>query len=203
MADNLRRLAIKPKTGNESFSSDSRSIGRTLRDFWSWAYSDVVSNTERGVLAEYIVGLALDVVDDGVRVGWENYDLATLDGIRVEVKAAGYIQSWSQKNLSSLQFTVEPTSNWDEETGVYSAERFRSSDVYVFCLHHHQEKTSIDPLNLDQWTFYVVATAELDRVIGQQKTITVGALLSKLRPTEVGFPQLREAIYQVRRSGDG
>lgn len=31
----------------------------TLGDFWSWAYSDLLSNGNRSVFAEFIVGIAL------------------------------------------------------------------------------------------------------------------------------------------------
>jgi hypothetical protein len=33
----------------------------TLGDFWSWAYSDVLSNRNRSVFAEFLVTAALDV----------------------------------------------------------------------------------------------------------------------------------------------
>ena len=33
-------------TGNEEF---------TIKDFWSWAYSDLLDNTQRGVMAEFLV----------------------------------------------------------------------------------------------------------------------------------------------------
>ncbi len=31
----------------------------TIVDCWQWAYSDLISNTERGVLAEYLVAKAV------------------------------------------------------------------------------------------------------------------------------------------------
>jgi hypothetical protein len=37
--------------------------GATVCDYWRWAYSDLLSNTNRAVFAEYLVGLALGVVD--------------------------------------------------------------------------------------------------------------------------------------------
>jgi len=35
----------------------------TLRDFWAWAYSDLIGNTERGRLAEFIVAMALGITE--------------------------------------------------------------------------------------------------------------------------------------------
>ncbi len=47
---------------------------RTVCDYWTWAFSDVLGNTERGVLAEYFVALALKV-DHTPRKNWLPYDL--------------------------------------------------------------------------------------------------------------------------------
>jgi len=35
--------------------------GRIIGDFWQWAYSDLLSNRNRSVFAEYIAGVALGV----------------------------------------------------------------------------------------------------------------------------------------------
>lgn len=59
-------------------------------DFWRWAYSDFLSNTLRGVLAEYIVASALGCTE-APRREWHAYDLVTAGGIRVEAKSAAYL----------------------------------------------------------------------------------------------------------------
>ena len=84
-------LVTAPKTGDEPFTQQGQSIGSDLRQFWRWACSDLIGNAQRGVLAEYIVGLALGCVADGVRVEWDASDLLTEAGIRVEVKSSAYL----------------------------------------------------------------------------------------------------------------
>ena len=42
-------------TGNEEFTLHGAGSGITVSDFWSWAYSDLLNNTYRGVLAEFLV----------------------------------------------------------------------------------------------------------------------------------------------------
>lgn len=37
--------------------------GQTVGDFWSWAYSDILSNRNRGIFAELLVGAALAALD--------------------------------------------------------------------------------------------------------------------------------------------
>jgi hypothetical protein len=132
---------------------------------WLRSYID---NTYRGWLAEYIIATAVDVAG-GLQQGWAPFDLLTPERIRVEVKASANIQSWNQKKLSTPSFSIRRAHAWDPESNAFSPGPGRYSDVYVFCLHHHQDQSTIDPLNLDQWTFLNAATSLIDQ-LGDQKT---------------------------------
>jgi len=57
---------------------------QTVGEFWQWAYSDVLSNRNRSILAEHIVGVALGVVDKP-RVEWDAADLC-YQGFKTEVR---------------------------------------------------------------------------------------------------------------------
>ena len=46
-------------TSNNKFTFHGEDTGLSVVDFWSWADSDLLNNTDRGVLAEYIVHLSL------------------------------------------------------------------------------------------------------------------------------------------------
>lgn len=188
----LPTLVVKPRTGDEPFMHQDKSIGADLVGFWRWAYSDLVSNATRGVLAEYIVGLALRCVD-GARVEWDSCDLRTPQGNSVEVKSAAYVQTWHQRKLSKILFTITPTNGWNAVTNTISAERKRQADVYVFCLLKHTDKATVNPLNLDQWEFYVMSTNRLNNLVGNQEEITLGPLL-KLRPSKASFAELRACV---------
>ena len=96
----LGMMKRKRLTGEEEFHDAGKAMEFTVRDFWSWSTSDLLSNATRGILAEYIVGRALGAPLD-VRDEWGAYDLKTCDGIRIEVKSAAYLQSWFQNDLSS------------------------------------------------------------------------------------------------------
>ena len=63
------------KTGNEHFVLDGMPAGYLLNDFWRWQSSDLLNNTLRGVLAEFIVAKALGIDTNGPRVDWEPFDL--------------------------------------------------------------------------------------------------------------------------------
>ena len=70
-------------------------LDAAVSDFWRWAFSDLRDNTVRGVLAEFIVAAALGRTATR-RKGWDNYDVQSDSGVKVEVKASGYLQSWAQ-----------------------------------------------------------------------------------------------------------
>jgi len=195
--DGFPPLQITRKTGQEPFLRNGRRVDATLLDFWRWAMSNLVGNTARGVLAEYIVGCALGLTD-GVRIEWDAYDLKTPSGIKVEVKSAAYLQSWYHKKLSRIIFSIRPARNWDAATNVLASETRRQADIYVFCILSHQDKSTIDPLNLDQWEFYLLRAAALDAQLPTQRTLSLGRLLT-LAPLRATYDELAAGVAELSR----
>jgi hypothetical protein len=184
------------KTGAEAFHLDGEPLGEKILSFWQWSSSDLLGNALRGVLAEYIVSLDVPC-DSDFRDQWDAYDLVARDGTKIEVKSSSYLQSWKQKKNSAISFGIQPTFGWDAKTNTQSKALKRQADVYVFCVLSHQDKSSVDPLNLSQWDFYVLATHILDHEIPDQKTITLSSLLN-LSPVECQFGEIWKAIRPVR-----
>ena len=144
------------------------------QEFWEWAYDDLLANTTRGVLAEYIVAKALGI-HDTKRVEWDQYDLE-IDGVKVEVKSAAYVQTWKQPQLSKIAFGIRPAKGWDARTNTSAISAQRCADVYVFCLLGGEDRERIDALDVAQWTFYVLPTSVLNREVKEQRTIRFGPL---------------------------
>ena len=92
------------------------------------------------------------------------------------MKSAADVQSWPQERFSTIVFSCPKTRAWDPNTGAYEAEPRRQAQVYVFALLAHQNQATLDPLNLDQWEFYVVPTAVLDARERSQHSITLQSL---------------------------
>ena len=164
------------------------------QEFQAWAYDDLLTNTTRGVLAEYIVATALGILDTK-RVEWDQYDLE-IDGVGVEVKSAAYVQTWEQARISEIAFGIRPAKGWDARTNTYAASAKRSADVYVFCLLEGEDREHVDPLQVAQWTFHVLSTSELDRQVPTQKTIRLGPLKA-LRPRQCKYDELKAAIHEA------
>lgn len=187
----LARKSVTLKSGNERFTENARDLNFALLDFWRWSASDTLSNTTRGVLAEFIVAKALGI-ENTVRVEWNACDLICRNGMKVEVKASSYLQSWRQSRLSKVVFSISKARTWNPDTNALSTDACRIADVYVFALLKHKDKKSVDLLNLDQWNFYVVPTCTLDGYARSQSSITL-ASLENLASAK-SFSQLRDAV---------
>ena len=185
--------ASKWKSGSEPIHDGGHPVGGTLLEFWQWSASDLVSNATRGVLAEYIVAIALGGPMESVRREWDAYDLKLADDTKVEVKSAAYVQAWKQTRPSTIVFQVGKRRWWDAETGMSSDEPSRHADVYVFALLKHQERDTLDPLNVAQWEFYVLPTRTLNERTRSQHSITLRSLQA-LSGGPITFEQLGRAV---------
>lgn len=188
--------AIEPelKDGSEPVLDEYGVRRGDLLGFWRWGYSQTVDNTLRGVLAEYIVGLALGVVDGRGRTEWDAFDLVSPEGIRVEVKSSAYLQRWSQREPSTPALRIPQTNAWSHDTGGWEDDRLRQSDVYVFCVFTALDPETADPLDTRQWDFYVTSTAKLDAEVGTQKSNSLTQLKRRVQPVEAMFTELADAV---------
>lgn len=186
------RIDISPKSGSEPFLDGESKLEVLLSDFWRWSCSDLVNNVTRGVLAEFLVASALGL-SGGARQEWESHDLTTKSGIKIEVKSAAYVQSWHQKKPSMITFGIAPRLHWNADTGSYGQSKKRHADVYVFCLLEHAYQASINPMDVSQWVFFVLATSVLDKKLSDQKQVALGALL-ELKPEHAIYDTLAKAV---------
>lgn len=169
------------------------------QEFLAWAYDDLVANTTRGVLAEYIVAKALGTLDTK-RVEWDKYDLRVGD-IGVEVKSAAYVQSWGTRP-STISFDISTKMGWDASTNTYAASAERSADVYVFCLLTVTNREHVDPLDVAQWRFYVLPTSVLNRKVPVQKRIRLEPLI-ELGPYQCTYDELNGSVHQAAEVNRG
>ncbi len=192
----LGRIAPQRLEGNETFRFGDKLQPFDVHDFWAWAVSDLISNATRGVLAEYIVAKACGVDTTKPRDEWAPVDLVTSDGISVEVKSAAYVQSWYQDKYSKISLGIRRTRKWDPDTSKYTGEPHRSASVYVFALLAHKHQSTINPLNLDQWEFYVLPTCVLDARERSQHSITLPSL-KRLNAGPYSFVELAQQVRQA------
>lgn len=46
--------------GSEQLTFKDKELGSSVLDFWSWAYSDLIRNVNRGAFAEFVVREAMN-----------------------------------------------------------------------------------------------------------------------------------------------
>lgn len=185
-------MNAKLLSGNELFTySLTPPPPKTIKDFWAWNSSDLLNNTLRGALAEYIVAMALGIDFSYAREDWSEYDLVTDDGVKVEVKCSAYLQSWEQHKLSDIRFGCGPSQAFINQK--YDGVPIRHSDIYVFCVFECRDIKIANVLNLDQWVFYILPTCILNEKLGSQKTISLSSLL-KLNPSKAYFHEINAII---------
>lgn len=189
-------------TGNEEFTLHGASAGISVKDYWSWAYSDLIDNTQRGVMAEFLVYSSLKSnypppPRTQMRENWLPFDVTSPSGRRIEVKSAAYIQAWTPENIfAQIRFDIGRKLAWDNATASYSSEAKRNCDLYVFCLFTAKTK-DISLLNLDYWDFYVLPTSVLNEKTPEQKGISLSSLL-KLEPVKTDYAGLGAVIESIK-----
>lgn len=187
------------KQGDEKFIFNDKDLDINILNFWQWSASDILTNRQRGILAEYIIASALDLTKQP-REEWDAYDLITNDGLKIEIKSAAYIQSWEQKNYSKISFGIQPTVIW--EGNKRKTEKVRQSDVYIFCLLEHKDAETINPMDLSQWKFFIIDTNTINCKVGEQKTINLSSL-ERLNPNIVRYDEILNVIQQFIKVKNG
>ena len=174
--------------------------GATVGDFWAWAYSDILGNTDRGIFAEFLVGSALGVVEEMGPSGWGAFDLSYGDW-KIEVKSSAYLQSWHQTAPSVIRFGLAEREGWDPETNTWRTGRMRPADCYVFCLYAEKDRNRVNVLDTSMWQFYVVRTERINQELGAQKSAGLSTIESMAEKV-VGYAGLKERVDEVLSGAD-
>lgn len=167
-------------------------------DFWRFYYGNIAWHSDN--LAEYLVARSLGIEQAENVTYWTAYDMS-YRGKRIEVKFTEYVHSWNKERVSKKRsFSIKPSHNayWDEmaEGGLS-----RQNDLYVFCVKTSQDLQNTRPLVLDDWEFYVAATADINKYAEgngnpNQKTISLGAV-KRIVGDPVKYDKLKEKVDAV------
>lgn len=209
-SSNYADKSIVVLTGNEKIFGVSDGV--TIKDFWQWAYSDIIRNTKRGVFAEFLVKCALDM--NGfqqpfpIRLDFEPWDLrgpakaSNNELCKLEIKSASNIQSWDTqpKEPSTIRFSIAPA-KMPDETGDYprNASRQRNADIYIFCIYSPKRDLSIT--STENWDFFVVTVKEIEeeKELHDAKTISIERLKKLKGAINCSFDGLYDAIVSQCR----
>jgi hypothetical protein len=185
--DWLEPKPASPLSGDEAFVGTPLSVS----NFWRWGFSDLRENIVRGILAEFLVARAVGDPST-LRHAWDNFDVTTQSGIKVEVKSSAYLQSWRQRQHSRITFAGLTGREYSYEANELAAEPSLRADVYVFALNTCREPDQYDVLDTRVWEFYVLPVKVLQDN-GSPGSVSM-AFLSRIGSTPVAYDALAKAI---------
>lgn len=157
-------------------------------NFWKWAFSDFLSNSLRGILAEFVVGSALGCLDNQ-RKEWDAYDLLYKNK-KIEVKCAAYLQTWHQKKHSVIRFDIAEKSSWYADENKYADKVERPADYYVFSVFAETDRNLADPLDVEQWFFLIMSKEQIAQYFGKNKTVGLNAI-EAIGVERIGYSELK------------
>lgn len=172
-----KRIPVSKLTGSEQFKNVGQKKFSVL-EFWQYGFSSLNSNVLRGALAEFIVENALkENAELEVRSPWGDYDVL-YKGKKIEVKCCSYIQDWDQNKLTTIQWSgLKAKELYYSEAVTKLSELNKTadykSDIYVLALFKHQEHTTLDILDMDQWCFYVLTKNEVREISGNRNALSL------------------------------
>ena len=186
--------------GNEHFRSNDELLNETVKDFWAWSMSRLLADGPRGDLAEFIVNSALEMDLTNAKRGWGECDII-YNGVRIEIKCSSVLQAWERKTPSKPVFSIGKTLNCDiqeTETGYQYLGRDglpaeRRSELYVFCLFSNDDRATADPMDLDQWKFFIVPTQLINDKCGDKRSISLSGLM-KLNVAAVDYGEIKTVV---------
>lgn len=165
--------------------------------FFQWAYGNALDNATRGVIAEYLIHRAVGGIGT-CRQNWDGFDVETESGIKIEVKASGYVQSWQQQKPSEIEFKIAKRDAWIASENRYLGRQCRYADVWIFCVHAERDRGRADPFDTDQWEFYIATSQWLDEVFGNQQRVRLSVLRGK-GLTPLHYSQIAAAVQGMAK----
>jgi hypothetical protein len=185
-------------TGSEPFRCSESPINLTLLDFWKWSESDLLNSLTRTRLAEFIVATALGARAEGPRDERSSLELVTPDGVEVRVKSGSFLKSFHQRDLSKVVFIPQVRAPYARAGSGHHANH--RAQVYVFALLDHVERATVDPLDLDQWRFFVPPTSKLEALVTEQQHTLSVPTLDELSMGSVAYEDLKAAVQKAAGS---
>jgi len=194
----------KPLRGDEPFHCGGPTYEDALgqakvTDFWRWGYSRLMADVTRGVLAEFIVArlIGSDMTNPGSP--HREFDFRTASGHKVEVKSSAYVQDWNTRTATVPSFGGLKGKTYLDSDDYYESktEPEYHSDIFVFCVLKEKDADTVDPLNLEQWDFYVLTRSALEGA-GRPNSLSLSQIC-KLKAIACTWRELKSCVEAAER----
>lgn len=176
------------------FTLGGQPLGPTLADYWAWAHSGLLGKKERGILAEFLVAQALGIETVG-HDPWGSFDLVSASGTTIEVKSSAHLQAWNQrklfqpewKHLRSRRSETTADGGWTTASNTTV-----KGEVVVLALFVATDHAAAEPLNADQWVFWLVPGREITT-----SSLRLSSVEARYR--RLSFSEMRSAFAAVEQ----
>lgn len=151
----------------------------------------LIANNYRGLVAEIIVGAALEPEWQMCSGDWRGWDFEHVSSCRLEVKQSAARQTWTGARPATKPiFDIRARTGYFEGAD-WIADPRRLADIYVFA-HHPVMDASADHRDPLQWRFYVVPANLLPA--GKTNSLAVISRLANAMPWEA----LKATVERIR-----
>lgn len=175
---------------NKKFTFNNTELDFGILDLWESKYSNIFNMQE--VIAEYLVEKALGIDKAQNTDYWTLYDILYRN-YRIEIKQTSYYHPWNEDGkISNIRRFGITKANSNYEFEDLPNKYARQNDIYIFCLNTGETKETSNPMNIDNWEFYIVPTEIINDICGDNKTI----ILNKVRDLakRVTYDKIKETI---------
>lgn len=157
--------------GNEKFTYNNKELEFGIIDFWKYKYSNIWNMKE--YIAEFLIEKALGLEKSQNTDSWTLYDIYYRNK-RIEVKETSYYHPWNENGkISNQRIFGISMANSNYENAKEENRFERQNDLYVFCLNIGETKKESNPMDIDNWEFYIVPTNTINKLCGKNKTISL------------------------------
>jgi len=185
---------MKLLTGNERFKSKGKSLEFNMLDFWRFEFSNIYDMQDE--ISEFIVAKALGIDIPYNKEMWTLYDI-DYKGFRIEVKETSYYHPWNKDGKVSKQRSFGITKANSSYEHPDEENKFeRQNDIYVFCLVNGNTRETSNPLDLDNWDFYIVPTLVINKECKDNKTISLNKI-KKLGFEAKHYNEIKKEVDRV------
>lgn len=179
--------------GDEKFVLNNKELKFGILDFWKSKHSNIFNMQSE--IAEFLVEKALGIDKAQNTDYWTLWDISYRN-YRIEVKETGYYHLWNENSKISFKRSfgiTKANSSYESEETENKFER--QNDIYVFCLNTGNTKETSNPMNVNNWEFYIVSTAIINEQCGDNKHISLGRVRKIAK--QVKYEEIKKYIDMI------
>lgn len=185
--NNVKKYDAYYLSGEECFRYNDEETELKILDMWRWYFSDLFDI--KAVVAEYMVSKALGFTKPYNTGYWTAHRIEYRERI-IDLRAATYIRSMRYKRAEG---------NMVRHIDI----RAKDGDIYVFCINTGKTDIEADPLNLNNWRFYIIPVWYLENECEKNRSISLTKVQRLVKDVDImEFKEYIDNLIDNMNSGN-